>query len=228
MNSSARVVITGITRGLGRALAHRFHEAGWTIAGCGRNSGLIDQLRRELGTPHRVDTVDVRDFSAVKQWADDVLTTHGPPQLILNNAATMNRPAPLWDVPVDEFQSLLDINIAGTFHVIKAFVPALCAARSGVIVNFSSGWGRSTSPEVAPYCATKWAIEGLTQALAQELPHGVATVALNPGIIDTDMLRTCWGEGAAQFPDPDTWSHRAAQLLLSLHADDNGRSLSVN
>ena len=76
------------------------------------------------------------------------------------------------------------------------------SASSGVIVNFSSGWGRSTDAEVAPYCATKWAIEGLTQAFAQELPSGMAAVALNPGIINTDMLQSCFGGSASGYPSP--------------------------
>ena len=104
-----------------------------------------------------------------------------------------NAGAPLWEVPGEEFDKLVDINIKGVARVIRAFVPAMVKRGSGVIVNFSSGWGRSTSPEVAPYCATKYAIEGLTLALAQELPHGMAAVPLNPGIIDTDMLRASFG-----------------------------------
>ena len=104
----------------------------------------------------------------------------------------------------------------------------LVARRSGVIVNFSSGWGRSTDAEVAPYCATKWAIEGLTQALAQELPEGMAAVPLNPGIIDTDMLRSCFGGSASSYPSPLEWAKRAVPFLLKLGPKDNGRSLSVN
>ena len=74
----------------------------------------------------------------------------------------------------------------------------------GVIVNMSSGWGRSSAPEVAPYCASKWAIEGLTQSLSQELPPGLAAVAVNPGIIDTHMLRSIWAEDSAGFPSPES------------------------
>ena len=85
-----------------------------------------------------------------------------------------------------------------------------------MIVNFSSGWGRSTSAEVAPYCATKWAIEGLSQALAQELPKGMACVALNPGIIDTEMLRSCFGESAASYPDAAEW----ATPRRAVHSED--------
>jgi NAD(P)-dependent dehydrogenase (short-subunit alcohol dehydrogenase family) len=96
-----------------------------------------------------------------------------------------------------------------------------------VIVNFSSGWGRSVSAEVAPYCASKWAIEGLTKALAAELPPGMAAVPLNPGIIDTEMLRSCFGASAGSFPDADRWSRVAAPFLLSLDERHNGESLTV-
>jgi NAD(P)-dependent dehydrogenase (short-subunit alcohol dehydrogenase family) len=91
----------------------------------------------------------------------------------------------------------------------------------------SSGWGRSTAPEVAPYCASKWAIEGLTQALSQELPPGLAAVALNPGVIDTDMLRSCWGESAGSSPSPEAWARKAAPFLLSLTTEHNGQALTV-
>jgi NAD(P)-dependent dehydrogenase (short-subunit alcohol dehydrogenase family) len=98
---------------------------------------------------------------------------------------------------------------------------------SGVIVNFSSGWGRSTAPDVAPYCATKWAIEGLTQALARELPAGLAAIPLNPGIIDTEMLRGCFGPGAAGHPTAGQWAEASVPFLAKLGPQDNGRSLSA-
>jgi NAD(P)-dependent dehydrogenase (short-subunit alcohol dehydrogenase family) len=96
-----------------------------------------------------------------------------------------------------------------------------------VIVNFSSGWGRSTSPEVAPYCATKYAIEGLTLALAQELPAGMAAVPLNPGIINTDMLQLCFAGQADSYPTAERWAKKAVPYILSLGAKHNGSSLSV-
>jgi len=106
-------------------------------------------------------------------------------------------------------------------------VPAMVERKAGVIVNLSSGWGRGTSPEVAPYCASKYAIEGLTLALAQELPPGMAAVPLNPGVIDTAMLRQCWADGAASHPQPEAWAKVAAPFILRLGPKDNGRSLSV-
>jgi NAD(P)-dependent dehydrogenase (short-subunit alcohol dehydrogenase family) len=96
-----------------------------------------------------------------------------------------------------------------------------------VIVNLSSGWGRSTSANVAPYCASKWAIEGLTRALAQELPKGMAAVPLNPGIIDTDMLKISFGDRSSSFPGPDAWALTAAPFLLGLGPKDNGKALTA-
>src|SRR5262249_23117057 len=109
----------------------------------------------------------------------------------------------------------------------RYFAPAMTREGKGIIVNFSSGWGRSTDAEVAPYCASKWAIEGLTLSLAQELPQGMAAVPLNPGIINTEMLRSCFGESASAYPSAQQWAKRAVLFLLGLTAADNGKQLTV-
>lgn len=145
----------------------------------------------------------------------------------MNNAALINRNAPLWTIEAGEFDAVIDVNIKGVANVIRHFVPAMVARQRGVVVNFSSGWGRETDPDVAPYCATKWAMEGLTKALAQELPAGMAAVPLSPGIIDTDMLRSCFGVQAGTYPSAEEWASTAVPWLLGLGARDNGRSLTV-
>jgi NAD(P)-dependent dehydrogenase (short-subunit alcohol dehydrogenase family) len=163
----------------------------------------------------------------VEDWAKRLLSEQGPPDLLLNNAAVINRNANLWDVPPDEFQRVVDVNIVGVVNCIRHFVPAMIARKRGVIVNFSSGWGRSTAANVAPYCASKWAIEGLTAALAQELPKGMAAVPLNPGVINTDMLQSCFGKSAQHYPTAEEWSRAAAPFLLKLSAADNGSPVTV-
>lgn len=226
--TSARcIVLTGVTRGLGLAMAEQFIERGHTLLGCGRSADELDRLRQRFGRPHDFAAVDVTQSEQVREWADRLLAEHGAPDLLLNNAAIINANAVLWEVPADEFDRLIDINIKGVANVLRSFVPAMIARGSGVIVNFSSAWGRSTSPEVGPYCASKFAIEGLTQALAQELPRGLAAIPLNPGIIDTDMLRSCFGEDAAHYPSAEEWSKRAVPFLLGLGRRDNGKSLTV-
>lgn len=221
------VLITGATRGLGRAMVDRVIEAGHTVVGCGRSREMIQELTRQYPGPHRFSGIDVASDFQVDHWADSTLAEGLVPDLILNNAAVMNDPKPLWEISAREMQTLLEINIAGVANVIRYFVPAMVKRRTGVIVNFSSGWGRSTAPDVAPYCATKYAIEGLTQALSQELPDGMAAVALNPGIINTDMLRQCWADGASHYPSAEQWSRKAAPFLLKLSARDNGKAATV-
>lgn len=207
-------------------MVERCIEAGHTIWGCGRSAAEIAQLQQQHGALHQFATVDVGDDSAVAQWSRRMLSQGKAPDLILNNAATINANAPLWEIAADEFSRVIDINIKGVANVIRHFVPAMVARSRGVIVNFSSGWGRSTSAEVAPYCATKWAIEGLTLALAQELPSGMAAIPMNPGIINTEMLRSCFAGAAQHYPDADEWSQTAVPFLLKLGAKDNGKQLS--
>jgi len=221
------VLITGVSRGLGRAMAEEFIRLGHIVIGCGRSEKEIARLQKQFPPPNDFTSIDVASNEQVAAWAKRVLNSHGVPHLLLNNAALINRNAPLWQVPAQEFSDVVDVNIKGTVNVIRHFVPAMIQRKSGVIVNFSSGWGRSADAEVAPYCATKWAIEGLTQSLAQELPPGMAAVALNPGIINTDMLRSCFGGSASSYPTPDEWAKVSVPFLLKLGSVDSGRPLTA-
>jgi NAD(P)-dependent dehydrogenase (short-subunit alcohol dehydrogenase family) len=227
MSASKFIVVTGVSRGCGRALVEWLIEQGHTVAGCARSADAVGELREQFPAPHRFDTVDLGDAAATTAWATEVIKSHRAPDFLVNNAAVIARNAPLWEVPASEADAVLRVNIGGTINAIRGFVPAMVKARKGVIVNYSSGWGRSTSPEVAVYCASKFAVEGLTQALAQELPDGVAAVALNPGVINTEMLRECFGGAASNYPKPSEWARRAGPFLLRLSARDNGRSLDV-
>lgn len=214
-----KIVITGVSKGLGFSLTEKLTAKGHDVAGCSRS-----------GTGHSslslCEKTDVSDFASVKAFADKVLTDFGTPDIIINNAALMNRPVNLWEIPSDEFKEMMDVNITGTANVISAFMPALLKAGSGIIVNMSSGWGRVTSPRVAPYCASKYAVEGLTLAMAQEVPKGIAVVSLNPGFIDTDMVKGVFGRGSGA-EDPDKWALKAADYILGISLSDNGRQLSV-
>jgi NAD(P)-dependent dehydrogenase (short-subunit alcohol dehydrogenase family) len=220
------IVLTGATRGLGLAMTRFFAAEGHTIHGCGRDSTAIVALQKEFPHPHSFIALDISDDAAVENWAREVLN-NGTPDLLLNNAAVIAPNSPLWKLPAAKVDPVIDINLKGTIHTIRHFLPAMIAQGRGVVVNFSSGWGRSTSPEVATYCATKFAIEGLTAALAQELPPGLAAVALNPGVIHTDMLASCFAASASEYPTPEEWIKTAGPFILKISPRDNGRPLTV-
>jgi len=229
MTSGRRIVLTGATRGLGRALVDRFVERGHVVLGCGTSEERVNELRETHGSSpagHDFDVVDVSSAAAVEAWAERLLAS-GPPDLLVNNAGVIHRSAPLWELAADEVDRVLAVNVSGTANAIRAFLPAMIAAGRGTVVNLSSGWGRSTSPDVAVYCASKYAIEGLSGALAQEVPRGVTVCAVNPGVIDTEMLRSCFGGAAGGYPDAEAWSHGAADFLLGLGPRDHGRSLTI-
>lgn len=221
------VVITGVTKGLGKALAQQFIQQGWVVVGCGRSAEAIEQLQNEYGSNHLFSAVDITNGSLVDEWAQMALQRLGTPNIVINNAALINDPAPLWKVSAEEFNRVIDTNVLGTFNVIHAFAPVMVARGKGLFVNISSGWGRSGSGSVAPYCTSKFAIEGLTQSLAEELPVGMAVVTLDPGAMNTDMLKQFAGDGAARYPTPEQVAKATVPYILSLTTKDNGKALSV-
>lgn len=221
------ILITGVSRGLGRFLTEALIESGHTILGCARCLDKINQLQQQFGQPHHFTQVDVTSNQEVQAWSKLLLSQYDPPELLINNAALVNRPAPLWQVDIQDFSDLIDVNVKGIHNIIHSFVPAMIERQRGIIVNFSSGWGRYAAANFAPYCASKFAIEGLTLSLAQELPPTLAAIPLSPGIIHTPMLETVYGQEAANYTSPQDWVKKAVPFLLQLGLKDNGQSLSI-
>jgi len=221
------IVITGVSKGLGQAMTEGFIQLGHTVLGCARSQAAVEKLNQKFGSPHKFTALDVANEEQVQTWAKQLLSDYGAPDLLINNAAIINDLAPLWQIPSEDFSHLIDVNIKGVANVIRHFVPAMIEKGSGIIVNLSSGWGRSTSAQVSSYCASKWAIEGLTGSLAQELPDGMAAIPLSPGIIHTEMLEVCYGEDAANYTAIADWVDKAVPFLLQLSPSDNGMPLTV-
>ena len=222
------IVVTGCSQGLGLALIQGFIDSGHKVSGCSRNPQRMNELREQFGEEHYFEAVDVSEPDQVYGWANNCLERQGAVDLIVNNAAIINPNANMWEVDDQQWSELININIKGVFYVSKAFLPSLIKANHGVLVNVSSGWGRSAAAEVATYCCSKWAVEGLTRSLAEEVPSGVAAIPLNPGIIHTTLLESCFGSSASHFPSPQQWAETAVPFLLGLSAADNGQPLTVN
>ena len=228
MKDPKKILVTGATRGIGRVMATRFAELGHSVAACGRDAFAVASLRAELGDGHHLRVVDVTDASQLLAWAPVLaVEERWVPDLLINNAGVINRQANLWELSEQEVARVLDVNVLGVVNVIRAFLPSMIDAGRGVVVNVSSGWGHSTAPHVAPYCASKFAVEGLTRALAQELPPGLAAVPLSPGVIHTEMLETAFGDGAAAYWKPEAWADVAVPYILALGPEDNGQSQRI-
>ena len=206
-------------------MAIEFHSRGWHVAGGARSTESLNELSKQLVNSCFFQPVDITKATEVKNFAQSVTQNVGVPDLLVNNAGVINRNARLTEISPEEFSSVLSVNLGGIHNMIRSFVPLMEKQGSGIIANFSSYWGHSTAPEVGPYCSSKWGVEGLTRSLAQELPDGMTAIAFNPGIIDTEMLRSCFGEDASSHEKPDTWAKHAVDRLEQISPSDNGKTI---
>src|SRR5512138_3346669 len=119
------VLITGVSRGLGRAMVDEFARLGHTVLGCSRSKKETEALRRRFGSPHEFYMVDVASDDEVKSWASILLTSHGVPDLVLNNAGVINKNAHLWEISARDFSMVIDVNLKGMANVIRHFGPEM-------------------------------------------------------------------------------------------------------
>ena len=131
------VLITGTTRGLGRAMVDEFVRLGHVVLGCGRTKREVDQLRKKYSAPHDFYMVDVSNDEEVKSWASLLLNLHGAPDLVVNNAAIINKNARLWEISAREFAQVIDINLKGTANVIRHFAPEMVRRQARVSLSIS-------------------------------------------------------------------------------------------
>ncbi|MDP3704521.1 MAG: SDR family NAD(P)-dependent oxidoreductase [Legionellaceae bacterium] len=228
-NGRKLVVITGVTSGLGRAMLDRFNELGWMVAGCGRSVEEIAKLKRQYGHQHYFERVDIADENAVMFWSQHVdVLCGGEPDLLINNASIVNQSARTWEISPSEFSRVMTTNVLGSVNVIHYFVPMMMKNQRGIIINISSGWGREGDASVSAYCASKFAIEGLSQSMAKELPEGMAVITLDPRDgVATSMLHQCASpEYVKMAPSADAWSRTAVPFILGLTPADNGKALT--
>jgi NAD(P)-dependent dehydrogenase (short-subunit alcohol dehydrogenase family) len=228
MNSTKTFVITGITRGLGLALARRLLKDGHVVHGCGRRTDPLEaEERAPYGNRYSFQQLDIMDRPALAGWVKGLEKNKTEIDFLIHNAAVIHDNAMLWEIDPGQLQTVIDVNIMGSFNVLQAFLPGMLKRRHGIIITLSSGGGRTGLPGISGYCATKWAVEGLAKSLGAELPDGMAAIPMSPGIIDTDMLRSTFGDNAGNYPDPESWARVAAPFILGLDASRSGESITV-
>jgi NADP-dependent 3-hydroxy acid dehydrogenase YdfG len=187
-------VITGASSGIGAATAKRLAAAGAKVAVLARRADRLDVLVKEIeeaGGTALALPVDVTDAAALRAAADRVATELGTVDLLFNNAGVM-LPAPVDELPVEQWQRQIDLNVTGLMNAIGAFVPQLVAAAAdkGVadLVNTSSIAAQNIFPNFAVYSGTKAYVTHLSRTLRAELgAKGVRVAAVEPGIVGTEL-----------------------------------------
>jgi NAD(P)-dependent dehydrogenase (short-subunit alcohol dehydrogenase family) len=197
----ASVLITGTSKGIGFEAALAFAGAGHQVFATMRNPaqapGLAEAAAREK-LPILISTMDVDSDQSVHDAIAAILKNHGPIDVLVNNAG-VEAVGSVEEVPLSNFRSVMETNYFGALRCIQALLPSMRERRSGCIINISSVAGRICNPPLTAYCASKWALEALSEGLAGEMKTFNVRVALvEPGIIDTAMAR--------RIEDPETKS----------------------
>jgi len=221
-------VVTGASRGIGRAIALRLAEAGADLALWARDAqalqGVADEITA-LGARAQATACDVGDAAAVHSAAERVRRNLAPVTVVVNNAGTVLR-KPTVAITDAEWHRVMAVNLDGTFFVTRAFLPDLTRA-SGRVINISSIAGRQGTALLAAYCAAKHAVVGLTRALAEELRAAKVSVnAICPGSVDTVMLREGM-PGASPAMTPDDIARTALFLAHAAPSALTGACIDV-
>jgi NAD(P)-dependent dehydrogenase (short-subunit alcohol dehydrogenase family) len=207
-------VITGASRGIGRATALRFARQGYEVWGLARSIENLESLQREAaqhGAEFHAARVDASNREEVIAACETILSDNGPPTILINNAG-IALSAPLGKTEIVDFDRLMAINIVAPFFFCRELMPPMAAAGGGRVINIASTAALKGFKYTSAYCASKHALLGMTRSLAVEFAKKNVTVnAVCPGWTDTDML-----QGSAKAISLATGrSHDAARDALA-------------
>jgi NAD(P)-dependent dehydrogenase (short-subunit alcohol dehydrogenase family) len=195
-------LVTGGGGGIGRAIARRLAQDGMTVAVLDRDGEAAQQTARELGG--FAVTADVTAPDEVAGAVDAVLARFGMIDVLVNNAGICWT-GPALDMPLERLRAMLQVNVEGVFIVSRTVLPHMVARRHGVVINLASWAGKTGNAYFAGYSASKFAVIGLTQALAREMaPHGIRINAICPGIVVDTAMRAALEAQQQQYGLPQT------------------------
>ncbi len=185
-------LITGATSGIGRSTARLFAENGIKLILCGRRQDRLDLLKKELGDHTAVHTLnfDVRDRHAVFGAVDSIPEEFRKIDILINNAGNAHGFETLQEGNLDDWDTMLDINVKGLLYVSKAVIHGMVQRRGGHIINIGSIAGKEVYPKGNVYCASKYAVDAINQGMRIDLnAYGIRVGAINPGAVETDFSK---------------------------------------
>ncbi|MFM0625242.1 oxidoreductase [Paraburkholderia xenovorans] len=201
---SKTFLITGVSSGFGRAFAQAALDAGHTVVGTVRNEAARDAFTALATERAHAVVLDVTDFEAIAPAVAAITQTVGPIDVLVNNAG-YGHEGTLEESPLDDLRRQFDVNVFGAVAMIKAVLPAMRERRSGHIINITSMGGFITMPGIAYYCGSKFALEGISDALAKEVAgFGIKVTAVAPGSFRTDWAGRSMVRASRSVADYDT------------------------
>ncbi|MBE9158911.1 SDR family oxidoreductase [Nodosilinea sp. LEGE 06152] len=188
-----RALVTGASRGIGRAIAHALAQSGYDVALISRSLDSLQPVQEELaiyGIVVKAYAVDLAQLEALQDRMAEVLADFGPLSVVVNNAG-MGYTGALATTPLADWQRVMDLNLTSVFQCIQAVLPTLRAGGGGTIVNISSVAAKSAFPDWGAYSVSKAALAALSRVLAvEERAHGIRVVTLSPGAVNTPIWDT--------------------------------------
>ncbi|ARS91439.1 SDR family oxidoreductase [Natrarchaeobaculum aegyptiacum] len=228
------IVVTGASRGLGRAMAERFSAERARVTLTARDDDRLEAVASELPGDSLVEPADVRDSEAVERVVDRTLEEFGRIDTLVNNAGVSllgmtDERTELVEVSDEDWETILEVNLTGVFYFTRAALPHMYEQGHGTVLNVSSGLGRRAIAGAGPYVSSKWGLEGLTRTTALEAEdRGVTVNALDPGgRVNTDIWAHLPAEEREQILQPDVMNDAA--VLLAAQGPDGvtGESMTA-
>jgi NADP-dependent 3-hydroxy acid dehydrogenase YdfG len=184
--------ITGATSGIGEATARLLATKDFKLIICGRRRDRLEKLEKELSSFTEVTTLsfDVRDQKDVREQVQSLPDAWKKIDVLINNAGNAHGLAPIQSGSLEDWDAMLDINVKGLLYVSKEIIPIMTERQSGHIVNLSSIAGKEAYPNGNVYCASKFAVDALTQGMRMDLnPFGIKVTSINPGLVETEFAK---------------------------------------
>lgn len=183
-------LITGASSGIGKATARTFAEEGFNLILCGRRQQKLEELQQELQKKCSVHLLnfDVRNKEEVFSNIESLPPKMANIDILINNAGNAHGLDPIQDGSVEDWDTMIDINVKGLLYVSKAIIPKMTERASGHIINIGSTAGKEVYPNGNVYCASKHAVDAITQGMRIDLNgKGIRVGAINPGMVETEF-----------------------------------------